>query len=220
MSYFSYSPQIQTAFPNAVAGVLRVSGLDAGRAGEALQAAYVAEQDAARTRIGATPLSEIPSLAAWRRAFSAFGVSPTQHRNAAEALLRRLTKKDAIPSINPFVDIGNLISIRYALPVAVLDTRAIAGSLTVRFADGDEAFTELGADAPAHPEPGEVVFVDENRAVHARRWCWRQSATSAATATTTDALIVIESQHDGGQADVDRAIADAVALLTGLRVEG
>ena len=39
-------------------------------------------------------------------------------RSAAEALLRRLTKQGSIPSINTLVDIGNLVSIRYALPVA------------------------------------------------------------------------------------------------------
>ena len=33
-----------------------------------------------------------------------FGVDPTQHRTAAEALLRRLTKKGDIPSINMIKD--------------------------------------------------------------------------------------------------------------------
>jgi DNA/RNA-binding domain of Phe-tRNA-synthetase-like protein len=210
---FSYHPGIIAAYPNVVGGVIAATGLDAARANEPLRAAYLAEQEAVRVRIGATPLSEIPALSAWRRAFSAFGASPTQHRNAAEALLRRLTKKDAIPGINTLVDIGNLVSIRYALPVAVLDRRAIAGAITVGFAAGDEAFTELGADAPVHPEAGEVVFTDAQRIVHARRWCWRQSAASAATAATIDALVTIEAQHEHGRADVERALADMLTLM-------
>ena len=64
-------------------------------------------------------LASVPSIAAWRRAFSQFGAKPTQHRNAAEALLRRLDKQGEIPSISTLVDIGNLISIRYAIPVAI-----------------------------------------------------------------------------------------------------
>ena len=47
---------------------------------------------------------------------------------------------------------------------------------------------ELGADESSSPENGEVVFIDENGVVAARRWCWRQSATSAAIAETTDAF--------------------------------
>ena len=74
-------------------------------------------------RIGETPLSELPTLAAWRRAFRAFGVDPTAYRSAAEALLRRLTKQGSIPSINALVDIGNLVAIRYGLPVAMFDQR-------------------------------------------------------------------------------------------------
>ncbi len=86
------------------------------------------EQQGTLRRIGDTPLSQIPSLVAWRAVFRSFGVDPTQYRSAAEALLRRLTKKGDIPSINLLVDLGNLVSIRYALPVAVFDTSSLTWS--------------------------------------------------------------------------------------------
>jgi DNA/RNA-binding domain of Phe-tRNA-synthetase-like protein len=158
-------------------------------------------------------LSELPSIAAWRRAFSQFGVKPTQYRSACEALLRRLTKQGDIPSINTLVDIGNLVSIRYALPVAVFDTQAVQGSVTVRFADSSERFTELGGDEIIHPEPGEVIFSDQAKMVMARRWCWRQSAESAAQSTTTNAIITVEAQHEGGRQAVEQAGADLLSLL-------
>ena len=150
-----------------------------------------------KARIGDTPLSELPSLSAWRRAISAFGVSPTKYRSAAEALLRRLTKKGDIPSINTLVDIANLVSIRYGLPVAIFDTRQISGAITVHYADGGERYMELGSGEIMHPEVGEVIFSDETRMVVARRWCWRQSATSAANEGTSDAVVTVEAHHDG-----------------------
>jgi DNA/RNA-binding domain of Phe-tRNA-synthetase-like protein len=164
-------------------------------------------------RIGPTPLSQIDALAAWRGAFRGFGVEPTQYRSAAEALLRRLTKSGEIPSINALVDLGNLVSIRYALPVAVFDLRAVQGALTVRFADGSERYTPLGQAELEHPEPGEVVFCDDSGLVAARRWCWRQSAQSAAGPETTTALITIEAHHAGGRVDVPAALDDVRALL-------
>ena len=166
-----------------------------------------------KARIGATPLSELPTLAAWRRAISAFGVSPTKYRSAAESLLRRLTKKGDIPCINTLVDIGNLVSIRYGLPVAIFDTRRIALPITVRYAAGSEHFTDLGSDTAVQPEPGEVIFSDEINMVVARRWCWRQSATSASSGSTTDAVITVEAHHENGREDIENALADLTALL-------
>lgn len=196
-----------------VGGVIRATGVRNGTTSDALRAEYAAEQLAVKARIGSTPLSELSSLAAWRAAFRAFGVDPTQYRSAAESLLRRLTKQGDIPNINTLVDIGNLVSIRYGLPVAVLDTAQIVGGITVHFAAGDEAFSDLGSSESIHPEAGEVIFTDETRVVHARRWCWRQSAQSAARETTTDILATIESHHERGQHDVEAAQADVLALL-------
>lgn len=213
MSIFTYSQEIIEQFPEAVGGIIVAKGMKNGPSPDRLKAAFVAEQQAVLARIGDTPLSELPSLAAWRRAFSRFGVKPTQYRSAAEALLRRLTKQGDIPSINTLVDIGNLVSIRYALPVAVVDKRGVQGGITVHFADGSESFTELDSDEVAHPEPGEVVFTDTRKVVIARRWCWRQSAESAAREDTTDAIITFESQHVGGQQDVARAGEDLLNLL-------
>ena len=150
---------------------------------------------------------------AWRRAFRAFGVDPTAYRSAAEALLRRLTKQGSIPSINTLVDIGNLVSIRYALPVAVFDLGSMDGGLTVRFAAGDESFTDLGSGATERPEPGEVIFIDEGGHVAARRWCWRQSAESASSASTASVIVTVEGHHDEARRDVEAALTDLDGLL-------
>ena len=213
MIVFQYHPEIVRRFPTIVGGVIFAQGMTNGPTPPALQEAFRAGQQEALRRLGATPLSQVESLAAWRSAFRAFGLEPTQYRSAAEALLRRLTKKGDIPSINTLVDIGNLVSIRYALPTAVFDTRAITGTLTVHVADGTERYTTLGQDDIDHPEPGEVVFSDETGLVMARRWCWRQSEQSAAQPDTTTAIITIEAHHAQGQRDIEAALQDLLALL-------
>ena len=213
MPSFSYDRPITERFPTVVGGVIHAAGLANGPSSADLRETFADEQAAALARIGSTPLSELPSLAAWRRAFRAFGVDPTAYRSAAEALLRRLTKQGSIPSINALVDIGNLVSIRYALPVAVFDQRAMTGGTTVRFATGSETFTDLGSGERESPEAGEVIFADEAGLVSARRWCWRQSAESASGPTTTEVLVTVEGHHDGAADDVAAALADLEALL-------
>lgn len=214
MINFRYSGEILDRFPTTRGGVISATGLTNTSTPPGLLAAFEAEQQTVRQRLGDTPPSEISSLAAWRRTFAAFGVKPTQYRNAAEALLRRLSRQGNVPSINSLVDLANLVSLRYQLPVAVFDQHSAAGTTTVRFASGDERFTDLGSDSISHPEPGEVVFVDDDGVVSARRWCWRQSAQSAARPSTVDALITVEGQHPDARADVTRATNDLIDLLS------
>jgi DNA/RNA-binding domain of Phe-tRNA-synthetase-like protein len=202
---FRYDGPIVERFPAVVGGIVHARGVRNGPAPPSLVDAFRAEQARTLERIGATPLAELPSLAAWRRAFSAFGVEPT--------LLRRLTKQGELPSVSLLVDLGNLVSIRYGLPIAVCDQRDVTGGTTVRFADGGERFTDLGTEEVASPEPGEVIFVDDAGLVSARRWCWRQSAQSATKEDTEEILVTVEGLHDGAEADVEAAVEDVAELL-------
>ena len=213
MPLFRYDPPIVERFPGIVGGMLRASGVANGPTPPGLAAAFDAAQVEVIARIGTTSLSELPSLAAWRRAFRAFGVDPTQYRSAAEGLIRRLTKQGELPRIGTLVDLANLVSIRHALPVAVFDVDAIRGGILVRFARGDERWSDLGSSTTERPEPGEVIFADEADEVVARRWCWRQSAESAAREGTTEILVTVEGHHDGAAADVTGALDELEGLL-------
>jgi DNA/RNA-binding domain of Phe-tRNA-synthetase-like protein len=214
MTDIRYDAALLDRFPAIRGGMIAARGLANGPTPSGLAAAFRAEQEAVLARLANHPLAEVPSLAAWRSAFRGFGAEPTKYRNAAEALLRRLTKKGDIPGLNLLVDLGNLVSIRYALPVAIFDRRATTGTVTVRFADGDESFTDLGTAEAVQPEPGEVIFVDDARLVSARRWCWRQSDQSASREDTTAALITVEGHHDTADEDVRAALGDLQTLLT------
>jgi DNA/RNA-binding domain of Phe-tRNA-synthetase-like protein len=213
MIVFQYDTGILQRFPHITGGVIYAQNLVNGPTPPELQEAFIVEQQDVLQRLGDTPLSQLPSLAAWRSAFREFGVEPTQYRSAAESLLRRLTKKGDIPSINSLVDLCNLVSIRYALPAAVFDTRALHGTLTVHFANGTERYTTLGQDEVDHPDVGEVVFSDEEGLVMARRWCWRQSEQSAAQPDTTTAIITIEAHHANARKDIEAALHDLLSLL-------
>ena len=213
MTTFRYDEAIIDRYPNVIGGMILARGITNGPTSPELAAAYADEQTATLQRLGKTPLSQVSALSAWRAAFRGFGVDPTQYRCAAEALLRRLTKAGSIPNLNTLVDLGNLVSIRYALPIAMVDLRAIPDGTTVRFARGDERFTNLGQSEPEAPALGEVIFSDDTGLVTARRWCWRQSAESAARDDTTDILITIEAHHSDGRADVEAAMRDLLALL-------
>ena len=211
---FCYDRALLERFPQTCGGVVHGRCLRNPPTNAELRHEFAAEQSATLVRLGQRSPADIAPLAAWRRTFSAFGVSPTKYRCAAEALLRRLRKAGEIPSINTLVDIGNLISLRYSLPVLVYDLAKTSGTVTVGFARGDEAYYELHSKTLEAPPAGEVIFADERRRVIARRWCWRQSAESAVSETTSEALLIVEAQHDGGLDLVRTAAKDLRDLIS------
>ncbi len=213
MTTFIYDSEIIRSFPDLRAGIIISANLDNRISSKALNQEYTTEQQAVIAEIGDNPISEIGAISAWRAAFRKFGVNPTKYRCAPEALLRRLSKKGDIPSINKIVDCCNLVSIRYKIAVAGFDVKALTGAVTVRFSNGTERYTPLGENVPQAPEKGEVIFADESDLVIARRWCWRQSDDSAVSEVARRAIFSVEGQHAGCMEDVKNASGDLLNLL-------
>ena len=204
---FQHLADIWRDFPQLVPGVLYVEGVtDEAQPGPAVDR-FAAM---AKSRLAAVSAeSELPEIQAWRRAFAAMGLKPTQYRCASESLLRRFRKEGSLPQLHPLVDLCNAISLAFAIPVAVFDVSKIADGLCVRYADGDEDYLTFSGETE-HPAPHEVIFADAARRVHARRWTNRQSGWSAVQDSTTAALIVAEAMHDSAASDV-RELTAAVA---------
>lgn len=207
--HFRHSAEIWRRFPSLVPGVLLARGITPDSATRTRAAAFTA---VASARLAAVAESELPEIRAWRRAFATMGLKPTQYRCAAESLLRRYRKEGALPRLHPLVDLCNAVSLAFAIPVAVFDVAQIRGNLEVRHADGDEAYLTFSGQSE-HPAPGEVIFADDSRQAHARRWTNRQSALSAVRSTTTAALIVAEALHDSAPKDVPDLLSALAAEL-------
>lgn len=204
--YFCHAPEIWREFPQLVPGVLVVGGIEAQADVAARLEPFYART---RQRLGAGTESELPEVAAWRRAYTQMGMKPTQYRSAAEALLRRFRRENALPRLHPLVDLCNAVSLAFALPVAVFDLDGVDGYLEVRHATGAEEYLAFSGEVEA-PEPGEVIFADAAGQVHARRWTFRQSRRSTVTEASHHALIVSEGLHATAAADVP-ALLDALS---------
>ena len=204
--YFQHAGEIWRDFPELVAGVLVTDGITPHVDVGSRTAPFTA---IAESRLATASEGELPEIQAWRRAFSRMGLKPTQYRCASEALLRRFKKEGALPQIHPLIDLCNAVSLAFAIPVAVFDVAQIARYLEVRYAAGDESYQTFSG-AVEHPAAHEVIFVDDARQVHARRWTNRQSGSSAVRETTTAVLIVAEAMHASAPADTPK-LTDTIA---------
>jgi DNA/RNA-binding domain of Phe-tRNA-synthetase-like protein len=209
---FQHSVEIWRDFPELVPGIVFANGITHDVSADDRVAKFTA---IARSRLAREPESELPEIRAWRRAFTRMGLKPTQYRCASEALLRRFRKDGSLPELHPLVDVCNALSLAFAIPVAVFDVSKINLSLEVRYADGDEDYLTFTGQTE-HPSPHEVIFADQARQVHARRWTNRQSGLSAVQASTASALIVAEAMHDTASSDVPELIATVSAELNAI----
>ena len=207
-----HSSEIWRDFPELVAGVVFAEGITPDVTAGDRVAKFTA---IARSRLEREPESELPEIRAWRRAFTKMGLKPTQYRCASEALLRRFRKEGILPELHPLVDVCNAVSLAFAIPVAVFDVSKISHSLEVRYAAGDEEYLTFGGENE-HPSPHEVIFADQARQVHARRWTNRQSGRSAVQDSTATVLIVTEAMHDTASSDVPELTAAIAAELSAI----
>lgn len=201
-------------FPEFRVAVVVAEGLEIGAARPAALGAEIARREAeAQARWAGTELSEIPGIAAWRRAYRAFGVKRTSYRSSVERLMKNVLAGRPLPAINTVVDAYNAVSLAHVLPAGADDLDRVSGDIAFRYARPGDSFVDMAAadgenpDSP--PKDGEVVYADSAK-ILCRRWNWRQDARSLVTPDTRRAVVTVQSH---GWGDLEAAAGDLVELL-------
>ncbi|MFF7579311.1 B3/4 domain-containing protein [Streptomyces sp. NPDC008061] len=188
------SDDVRTLAPGFTYLTVEARGLVNGESNEDSSALL---DDATRrlvARLDGRAPHEDPHVAAWRDAYTAFGAKPSRTRNSAEALARRALTDAGLPRINVLVDLYNAISVAHLIPVGGEDTDRIQGAMRLVRSTGQEPFRTVagGEEAVEHPEPGEVVWCDDE-GVTCRRWNWRQGVRTRLTEESVNALFLLEA---------------------------
>ena len=138
-------------------------------------------------------LANYPVVRKWREIYKSFGEKKS--RSSIEALIRRLLNGHDIPSINPIVDIYNLISLKYEIPCGGEDIDTIKDDIELTYADGTESFICVGSKEEEHPNKGEIVYRSGNT-VMCRNFNYRESDITKLTEDTKNCVLVIENVLD------------------------
>ncbi|MFE4214388.1 B3/4 domain-containing protein [Streptomyces sp. NPDC056844] len=165
-------------------------------------------------RLGGRAPHEDPRVAAWREAYTAFGAKPSRTRNSAEALARRALTDAGLPRINRLVDLYNAISVAHLIPVGGEDTDRIRGAMRLVRSTGRDPFPTVagGEETVEHPEPGEVVWRDDE-SVTCRRWNWRQGTRTRLTEETVNAVFLLEGLTPVTTAELGAAATELAESL-------
>lgn len=89
-------------------------------------------------------IAKFPQIANTRTAYKALGKSPSEYRNSAEALLRRIVKGLGLYKVNNVVDTGNLFSILTGFSAGSYDLSKTSGNIILRHAPEGTHYEGIG----------------------------------------------------------------------------
>ena len=142
------------------------------------------------------------------------GIDPTKQRPAQEALLRRVLRGEPLPRINPAVDIGNIASIKWLLPVGLYDIDKIgSNSLELRWSRG-ELFRPIGGK-PVQVS-GQIILAAGDTVLHV--YPYRDSELTKVDENTKNILIIIaglKEIYDDMLIECSRFISESYEKLLG-----
>jgi len=206
-------PIIFEQYPGTLIGVVTLEGVDNHGEASEIQSLLRGAEQVAIQKIGTVPIMEHPNIACWREVYRKFGAKPKKYPSSIENLVRRVGSGEQIRHINKLVDIYNVISLRYLLPVGGEDTEKIVGDIRLTIAgDNEPAVTLLGEKEARPPYSDEVIYTDDLGAI-CRRWNWKEADRTKLTEDTTNACIVIEAIPPIERVELEQALTDLTALV-------
>ncbi len=208
---FHLDPSVTTLLPELRVGVIIASGFDNRRSGEQCAALLAQAAEQVRQRVGDADIPALPEIAPWREAYRAFGVKPSKYRSSIESLYRSAVSGSS-RSINPLVDLYNVVSLQAGSPCGGEDLAALDGDIYLTRATGTESFTPLGMTEDQPPIPGEIIYRDETGAF-CRCLNWREADRTKLTEATTSAILCMECVDAARVGDIQRACEELAELI-------
>ncbi|HEQ8251688.1 TPA: B3/4 domain-containing protein [Streptococcus pyogenes] len=179
-------------FPDAKLGVVLLKDVqNQAESPEDVKQLLAESHELAKAYLTADNFSDNQVVQVYRKAYQHFKTKKGA-RSSIEALLKRVSNGQSIPSINPLVDIYNAASLRFGLPVGAEDSDSFIGDLRLTITDGGDDFYLIG-DADNNPTlPNELCYKDDIGAV-CRCLNWRDGERTMATEHTQNAFLIIEA---------------------------
>ena len=210
--YFRVEKEIFENLPNACFGVVMARGINNREAYPEIERLLTESIQTAALHFEGKKVKEEPEILPYREAFRTLGINPNKYLCSIEALFTRIAKGKGMPYINPVVDLGNAVSLKYTLPMGAHDLGGNSEDICIRLAKAGDTFLPFGADTEEAPDAGEVVYA-VGQQVRTRRWTWRQSEHGKITADSSDIFFPIDGFNDFNRDNVIKAQTELDSLL-------
>jgi len=157
-------------------------------------------------------LREHPMVRMYRSYLWRLGIDPTKKRPSHEALIRRVVRSGSMPLVNTVVDIGNLVSVKYFVPVGIYDLDKLKPPVKIRASVEGELFYPIGSSEPVELPNRYPVLSDREKIIHI--FPYRDSVYSMVTIDTENILIVVGGVEGVPVSTVSKALDEIVRFVS------
>lgn len=136
----AFSDQIKNKIGGIKLGILLAQKMTVEINSKKTEAAFRELEMDIKEEFRLSPPSSHPVVSAVRRMYRRIGWEPTQYRPSSEAMIRRLLKGKGLYHINNLVDLGNICSTRFHLPMGLYDYDKILGAIQLDVGKDEEVY--------------------------------------------------------------------------------
>jgi len=159
MTEIILSPAIRERIPELKFGVLQASGIRVQKEDDRFETALSDLSRYLKNTFSDKLLSANPVVSAVRRMYRQIGWEPTKYRPSSEALARRILKDKGLYRINNVVDLANIVSAKYHLPMGLYDLSKIKGPIKADIGKTAETYQGISRES-IHAE-GKIILRDD-----------------------------------------------------------
>ncbi|MBU2543466.1 hypothetical protein KJ707_02800 [Patescibacteria group bacterium] len=207
-------PEIFINYPEVKLAVLALSNINNSGSDQEITTLLRRAEDRALELLGDTSIIEYPKIASWRDAYRKFGAKPKKYPSSIENLIRRISNGENVRHINKLVDIYNIISLCFLVPVGGENIDQIKGDIVLGIAcEKEKPVILLGESETRAPHPNEVIYKDDIGTI-CRRWNWKEVDRTKLTEDTKRAVVVIEGLPPVEKDELNEAMTQMAQLIT------
>lgn len=189
---FSVEKSFFEKIPDALFGIIIVNGFDNTLKYPLINELFNKSINESLEKLQRIKVKELDTIIPYRDAFRSLDINPNKYMCSIEALTTRISKGNSIPSINPIVDLGNALSLKYMIPIGIHDIdNFIDGTIEIRKSKDGDTFIPFGSNEVEYIDEGEYVYASQNE-IKTRRWTWWQGVNSKVTKESKNFFIPID----------------------------
>lgn len=208
---FSVSKDVFEKIDNVCFGIVVAKGIN-NEENKRITELLKSSIELTETKFQDRKVKELQEIVYYRDSFVKLGINPNKFMSSIEAIITRVAKKKGFPSINPIVDLGNAVSIKYLVPLGAHDIEASEDDICIRFSNNGDKFIPFGVNEEEYLEDGELIYSVGNE-VRTRRWIWRQSEQGKITKESKNIFFPIDGFKDKNYNSVISARDELAELL-------
>jgi DNA/RNA-binding domain of Phe-tRNA-synthetase-like protein len=178
--------ELTELIPHFKVGVIDYRNITVGDSPQMLKGRIQLFQESIYFELENKNVTELPGIQEWRSIFKTTGKDPNRYRHSAEALYRRVKKKNYLSSIQSATDLNNFFSLQYQVPMGIYDQDLLVGPVEIRLGAENEEY--LGLNGRTNSLNRLIISSDQNGPFGSP---FVDSERTAVTTNTKNALQII-----------------------------